>query len=266
MVNRGTMPHPLICAVVESNTVTKMIDDSKTSFSAGADMVEIRFDQLWCKEVETTTEDEEGNSEKVVEMTELEFGEVNVEDSIGKLKEKITGQVVFTCRSKGAGGNFSGTEEERRSVLEAAINSEVSYVDIELNTGKKLRKSLMNLAKKSGTKVVASHHDLEGTPSSAEIVSFIEKNQDMGDIVKACYTATCNDDGLQVVEASWELSETKLNYSLMATGNSGDWCRLHAPLLNQNMVYTTLDSDYHISSRGLVNVGDLRESWKVLEY
>ena len=95
----------------------------------------------------------------------------------------------------------------------------------------------MNLANKSGTKVVASHHDLEGTPSSAEIVSFIKKNQGMGDFVKACYTATCNDDGLQVVEASWELSETKLNYSLMATGSSGDWCRLHAPLLKQNMVY-----------------------------
>jgi 3-dehydroquinate dehydratase type I len=243
-----------------------MIADSKTSFSAGADMVEIRFDQLWCKKVETSTEDEEGNFEKVVEITALDFDAVNVEESIEQLKEKIAGQVVFTCRSKDDGGKFSGTEKERSSVLKAAITSNVSYVDIEIKIDKKLRKSLMNSAKKSGTKVVASHHDLEGTPSSTEIVTFIEKNQGTGDIVKACYTATCNDDGLQVVDASWELSETELNYSLMATGSSGDWCRLHAPLLNQNMVYTTLDSDYHLSSRGLVNVGDLRESWMILEY
>ena len=260
------MSHPLICAVVESKTVEKMIEDSKTAFSAGADMVEIRFDRLWCKEEVTLVEDEDGNSEKVVEKTELDFAEVDVQKSIEQLKESIQGKVVFTCRPKSEGGYFTGSEKERHSVIDAAITSEVSYVDLEISLEKKLRKKLMDSANKNGTKVIASYHDSEGTPSSTEIIEFVEKNQEMGDLVKACYTATCNDDGLQVVDASWELSQKELSYSLMATGSSGDWCRIHAPIFNQGMVYATLDSDYHLSSRGLVNVGDLRESWKILEY
>ena len=260
------MSHPIICAVVESMTVEKMIEDAKTAFSAGADMVEIRFDRLWYKEEATFPEDEEGNTEKVVEKSELSFSELDVDKSIDELKEGISGTVLFTCRAKPDGGYFTGTEKERTSVLDAAITSNVSYIDLEINLDKKMRKKLFDSASKSGTKVIASYHDIEGTPSSSEIVTFVEDNQEMGDIVKACYTATSNDDGLQVVEASWELSEKELNYSLMATGNSGDWCRLHAPIMKQNIVYATLDSDYHLSSRGLVNVGDLRESWTILEY
>ena len=260
------MPHPLICAVVESKTVEKMIDDSKTAFSAGADMVEIRFDRLWCKEEVKFVEDDEGNSEKVVEKSELAFSELDFQTSIEKLKESISGKVIFTCRPKSEGGDFTGSEKERISVIDAAIASKVSYVDLEINIDKKLRKKLMDSANKNGIKIIASYHDFEGTPSSNEIIELVEKNQEMGDLVKACYTANSNEDGLQVVDASWELSEKELNYSLMATGSSGDWCRLHAPILNQDMVYTTLDSDYHLSSRGLVNVGDLRESWKILEY
>src|SRR5687768_12145047 len=39
--------------------------------------------------------------------------------------------VVVTCRAKWEGGNFEGSEEERRRVLEQAIDLGAEFVDVE---------------------------------------------------------------------------------------------------------------------------------------
>jgi len=41
---------------------------------------------------------------------------------------------------------------------------------------------------------------------------------------------------------------------------------LHAPLLNQALVYATLESDFHLGKKGLINVRDLTDAWDMLEY
>ena len=53
---------------------------------------------------------------------------------------------------------------------------------------------------------------------------------------------------------------------MMALGNGGDWTRLHAPILGQDLVYATLRSEYKLSNKGLVNVRDLKNAWTLLEY
>ena len=42
--------------------------------------------------------------------------------------------------------------------------------------------------------------------------------------------------------------------------------RLHAPLFNQNMVFATMQNEFRLSDKGLINVRDLREAWTLLEY
>ena len=64
----------------------------------------------------------------------------------------------------------------------------------------------------------------------------------------------------------WNLKDSPHKISLMGLGPSGDWTRLHAPLLNQALVYATLESDFHLGKKGLINVRDLTDAWDMLEY
>ena len=52
----------------------------------------------------------------------------------------------------------------------------------------------------------------------------------------------------------------------MGSGWGGDWTRIHAPLLGQAMVYTTMDKGLHLSRQGRINATDLQTAWQLLEY
>jgi len=128
----------------------------------------------------------------------------------------------------------------------------------------KARASLLEAAKASGATVVASYHDMESTPSSDEIVEKLEANSDAGDIIKLCYHTRHHDDALSIFEAGWKLRNSSTSYSLMGQGIGGDWPRIHAPLLEQNMVFATLERGFSLADKGLVNVRDLMIAWGML--
>ena len=73
-------------------------------------------------------------------------------------------------------------------------------------------------------------------------------------------------DALQIVNAAEELKDSGHGYSLMSLSNGGDWGRLHAPIFNQNLVYATMQNEFRLSDKGLVNIRDLKAPWTLLEY
>ena len=52
----------------------------------------------------------------------------------------------------------------------------------------------------------------------------------------------------------------------MGLGSGGDWTRIHAPLLNQSLVYTTMENGWYLAQQGRINTSDLKTAWKLLEY
>ena len=128
------------------------------------------------------------------------------------------------------------------------------------------RKSLQDSANANGCQIIASSHDINGTPDAESIVSLVRDNQGAGDIVKFCVTANNHGDALQIVEAATELTGEGLSHSLMSGNSGGDWARIHAPMLDQSLVYATMRNEFRISDKGLVNVRDLRDAWSLLEY
>ena len=128
------------------------------------------------------------------------------------------------------------------------------------------RKALQEAATANGCQIIASMHDINGIPDAGTIASLVRDNQDAGDIVKFCGTAHNHEDALQIIEAATELTGDGLNHSLMAVNGGGDWTRLHAPMLDQSLVYATMRNEFRISDKGLVNVRDLRDAWSLLEY
>ena len=75
-----------------------------------------------------------------------------------------------------------------------------------------------------------------------------------------------SEGALRIFEAAWELRDSEIKVSLMGIGSGGDWVRIHAPLLNQNFVYSTMQTGWHLSHSGKINVTDLATAWKLLGY
>ena len=259
-----------ICVTLRGHSVGDMIRDASRATAAGADVVEVRFDNLYVNRIEIdpiVIKDADGDEvikkqPPVMEPRPIE--EIDVVPSIQRLKDGIQIPVIFTCRSSEEGGYFHGDEENRIAILNAAIESEVSWIDLEISFPSKDRKALVK-ACGDGTSIIASGH-LPAASSSEEIVEYVTANSEAGTIIKCCYTNVRHSTSLHIFEAAHTLSESEINVALMGNGPGGDWTRIHAPILNQALVYTTLDKDYSLVKRGHVNINDLRTAWGVLEY
>ena len=143
------MAEPKVCVSLEAITVEEMIDEATRANIAGADYVEVRFDRLYLNKPEPVTM-VNNDGEEYTKMPPVEewgvkdFSEIDVEQSISTLKEGIPVPVVFTVRAVREGGFFAGNEEQRLEILKA-INSNVTFVDLELSIEKKSRDKLMKL-------------------------------------------------------------------------------------------------------------------------
>lgn len=267
------MNDPLVCVVLEGTTVESMLDEAARGNLGGADLAEVRYDKLFLippeESVAPASEEEEGEPQAKRNENNWErrdAGDIDVNAVIEELKEGIPIPVIFTCRCESEGGFYPGDEEARLSILEAAIDSGVSWVDLELSIDAEKRTSLHEKAKAAGVKVVASCHDQSGVPDTQSIVDLVKENVDSGDIIKLCYPTKNHHESLNLIEAAYLLRGEDAGVSIMGSGPGGDWNRLHAPLLEQAMVYTTIRTDFRLFDEGLINVRDARDAWVLLEY
>ena len=265
------MAEPKVCVSLEGTTVKEMADEAARANLAGADFVEVRFDRLYLKKPEAQpVEDENGEVKHVMppesEWIERSMEDLDVDESIQSLKESIPLPVIFTVRPKEEGGFYPGSEKDRIGVLAKAISSGVNTVDLELSIEASARSGLINEASEAKVDVISSIHDTVTTPSADELVAMVKEHANKEQMFKFCGTVNDHQDALQIVEASHELKDAGLSFSLMALGNGGDWARLHAPVLGQAMVYATLRSEFKLSNKGLVNIRDLKNAWTLMEY
>lgn len=115
-----------ICATVTGRTTSEL--RARRDAAHGADLVELRLDHVRDPDVE------------------------------GALAGR-TRPVVVTCRPVWEGGRFDGAEEERRRILERALELGAEYVDVEWRAG---WEDLV--ATRRGRNIVLSAHDFDGVP------------------------------------------------------------------------------------------------------
>jgi 3-dehydroquinate dehydratase type I len=268
-----SMNEPLVCVSFEGVTTEEILEEAARANLAGADLAELRYDRFFLirpeEEEDDVREEEEGDEDQVIdEMLWERRGATDIEvgDTIAKLKDGIPLPVIFTCRPIDEGGYYPGNEKSRIAILEHAIESEVSWVDIEISMSSKQRKKLVAKAAENGVKVIASVHGTDGVPGAEEIIDIVKSNAENGDLVKCCYRTSNHQESLAIIDAAEALKDSEIDNSLMGLGPGGDWTRIHAPLLEQAMVYATLRNDFKLYEEGLINVKDVRETWILLEY
>jgi len=268
------MRRPTICVTLSGCTVDEILADAARATAVGADICEVRLDKLWViekvPEPEVVTDSNEGDRRRrpayvPPEYIPQAFDSIDLSSALDAFKGGIDLPVLLTCRRERQGGYFPGSEEERISVLRAAIDSGVSWVDLEADIDSKIRSELVEIAK-GKTMVISSTHFSEEPSSASEILDDIEEMADSGDIIKVCYNTTGRNSALKLFEAAWMLKESDKKTAIMGLGVGGDWTRIHAPLLNQYLVYSTMETGSHLSSEGRINTSDLLIAWEMLNY
>ena len=264
------MKHPLVCITLRGETAEQVSRDALSAKDIGADLVEVRIDMLWLREervpIEKGNDDNYGDrNEFSITQNFLDFEDVDIKTDLETISASIDVPVIFTCRSRDQGGFFPGDESQRTEVLKEAISLNPQWVDLEVSINPGIREEITSIIGKE-TKIIASIHSNEKTPPPSEIVQDVLDNQELGDIVKACYITKNRTDGLRIFEAAWELKDSEIDSTLMGLGPGGDWSRIHAPLLGQFMVYSTTESGWHLAQQGRINASDLKTAWGLLGY
>jgi 3-dehydroquinate dehydratase/shikimate dehydrogenase len=102
--------------------------------------------------------------------------------------------VIVTCRPAWEGGQFKGSEEERRRMLQEALAADADYVDLEWQAN-----FTDLLAQTAGRRVVLSMHDFSGVPGD-----LTERAQAMratgAEVIKLSVTTSCLSDCLPLLD------------------------------------------------------------------
>ncbi len=111
----------------------------------------------------TTTADLRRRRDEVAaaDLVEVRLDTVRDPDPAGALEGRRR-PVVVTCRPAWEGGQFKGSEEERRRILRDALALGAEYVDVEWRAG------FGDVVAAAPDRVVLSSHDFEGMPSDLE--------------------------------------------------------------------------------------------------
>jgi len=139
--------------------------------------------------------------------------------------------LIFTCRPQNEGGLYLGAESERREVLRRALALGFDYVDIEIDTADQEL-----LSHRRSSKLVLSHHDLQGLP--ARVPALIEKAAALGaDWIKIAARVDSLAGALALADWGRAARQKGLGFIPVALGPAGSAARILSARLGADWVY-----------------------------
>ena len=160
------------------------------------------------------------------DLVELRLDHVRDLDVAGAMADRRS-PVIVTCRARWEGGQFKGSEEERRKILECALRLGAEYVDVEFNAA--FARDL--IAATGGKRIVVSTHDFEGVPD--DLVDRLRAMRAMGaEVSKVAVMARSLSDNLHLLAL-----ERAANTVLIAMGPAGSPTRVLASHFHSQWSY-----------------------------
>ena len=190
----------------------------------------------------------------------------SVQAMIGKLSKQLQDiPFIFTFRSHKEGGNKKITDQAYVNLLTIAMESKaVDLIDIELFFNEEKVKSLIEEAKANHVHTILSNHDFIKTPTKDEIISRLQKMQELGaDISKIAVMPNSSADVLTLLDAT-NVMKTKhkdVPIITMAMGKIGLISRLTGQVFGS---VATFAVGKHVSAPGQIAVADLRSVLDVI--
>jgi len=155
----------------------------------------------------------------------------------------------------------SRKETEQRQMLLNAAKSGFEYVDAELSTPQ--LKSLVKELKALGAKPIVSFHKFDGSLSSSELNSILEREISSGaDVCKIVTTAKRIEDNLTLLNFT-SVASNKTKLVCFCMGDLGKVSRLLSPLFGGFFTFASLERGSETAS-GQITIQEMKAAYKLL--
>jgi 3-dehydroquinate dehydratase type I len=182
---------------------------------------------------------------------------------LGRLFRTLPGPVIATNRLAEEGGKWSGTEAERRRLLEEALARGVTCVDVELQADAAWRREMWQRRGKS--RLILSWHDFSGTPETGRLEKILaDLLAAEADIVKIVTWAREPEDNLRLLALIPQALAAGQEIIAFCMGPLGKWSRVAAPFLGSFLSFAPFNPK-QASAPGQITVNEMRRLWRMLK-
>ncbi|NMG44436.1 type I 3-dehydroquinate dehydratase [Aromatoleum toluvorans] len=174
--------------------------------------------------------------------------------------------IIFTRRSIREGGETIGISEDEVLAMYQAVarSGAVDFIDCELSSEPRHFAAAVELARETGTKLIASFHNFQKTPSAEEIVAtFVSMEKAGADVAKVAVMPQGLEDVLTVLQATLQGQKAiSLPIISMSMGTYGSLSRLFGWVFGSSVSFAV---GQKASAPGQVPIEDLRKVLEVLQ-
>lgn len=212
---------PKICVPIVGKTSSEIMDAARALSEVKHDLVEWRVD--WFE-----------NSTSSIDLLSVLTGLRNIlEDT----------PLLFTFRTSAEGGE---TEIDKETYFKVNLNAIetglIDLIDVELFMGEDLATQIIDAAHSRNIKVVISNHDFERTPAKKEIITRLQRMQNLGaDICKIAVMPLDKNDVLTLLNATEEMNDTYASVPIvtMSMGKLGVLSRICGEFFGSAITFGT---------------------------
>ncbi|MBU9844276.1 type I 3-dehydroquinate dehydratase [Rahnella sp. FRB 231] len=173
--------------------------------------------------------------------------------------------LILTFRTQAEGGMKTISDKAYGDLYLSLINDHfIDILDVEMFRDAKVVNQVVAAAHKAGIKVVMSSHDFHNTPSVADIVARLRKQDSMGaDILKIAVMPHNPEDVVRLMDATAQIRE---QYSLkplltMSMGGLGAVSRLSGEVFGDDLTFGMLGTP---SAPGQIEAHQLHQEMNTL--
>jgi len=173
------------------------------------------------------------------------------------------GPVIATNRPAAEGGQWTGSEADRRGLLEEALALGADFLDVELAADPTWRQEIYQ--RRGQAKLILSWHDFSGTPEMERLADLLQEMlaQD-ADVLKMVALAQQAEDNLHLLSLISAARAAGREIIAFCMGPAGMWSRVVAPLLGSFLTFAPF-SKKGASAPGQLTVNEVKRLWRMLK-
>ena len=204
---------PLICTPIAADNFDSYLNLLQSAKNMGSDIAEFRIDYFKNITAEVLN--------NVISESEL--------------------PLIVTNRNREDGGMFSSGEEVRLELLETAIESKPSFVDIEVAIDREKRDNIIQKARINDVGIICSYHDFRHTPTPNEIFEiYSDINETGANVAKMVFTPVTDKDIRNILSVTERFSNNEMLFTIFGMRQKGQITRILTPLLGACLTYCSL--------------------------
>ncbi|MBS7620299.1 type I 3-dehydroquinate dehydratase [Candidatus Bathyarchaeota archaeon] len=195
------------------------------------------------------------------DMVEIRLDHLRTVTNLGKIRECTGLPLIATFRLENSKDSYWRLDGKNIPGILEACNAMFDYVDLDLSTPR--IRTLIEELRRVGVKVIISHHDFDGTPSTSSFRKILDEELSLKpEVCKIVGTAKNYADNLAYLNFISEAKGVRL--VCFGMGREGKPSRIFSPLLGGAFTYASPHGGPK-SAPGQLSIADLRKIYALME-